>query len=158
MKIIKNCYDKIGMFDSKVGETYIINDNLIIPVSNIQIDADFEGNIFNKIAHLDYCYLIFIGVIKSYRDVYYLDSKYEQCNFIKNNYSDLKTEKFEMELVNVLNFNFQYLWTIESHKFLIGIPNHGTLREDYLSNEKLDLKHFFNIKLSELEITIDSII
>lgn len=151
MKIIENCYDKIGMFDSKVGEIFISNDSLVLPVSNIQIDSDFENNNFKKIAHIDYSYLVFIGVIKSHKKVYYFDNKYEQYNFFKNHSPELKTEIFELELVEILNYNFQYLWTIEASKFRLVIPQYGSIREIYFDNSQLDLKHFFNLELNKLK-------
>ncbi|WP_343706148.1 hypothetical protein [Flavobacterium sp.] len=154
MKIIENCYDKIGMFDSKVGEIFFSNDSLILPVSNIQIDSDFENNNFKKIAHIDYSYLVFIGVIKSYKKVYYVDNQYEQYSSFKNHSPELKTETFELELIEILNYNFQYLWTIEASKFRLVIPQYGSIREVYLDNSKLDLKHFFSIESDKLEIII----
>lgn len=152
MEIIENCYDKIGMFDSKVGELFINNTNLILPVSNIQIDTDFEYNNFKGIAHIDYSYLVFMEAVKSYKKIYYLEEKYEQYSFFNDFISNSKTQEFELELIDILNYNFQYLWTIEAHKFRLVIPQYGSVRKDYLDNSKLEIKHFFNIKLEEIEI------
>lgn len=155
MKIIKKCYDQIGMFDSKVGELFVINNNIVLPVSNIQIDADFQFNNFEKIAHINYSYLVFIGgVVKSYKKFYYLKEKYNQYNFLTDFPSKLKTEKFELELVDILNSNFQYLWTIEAENFRLVIPEYGSIAKSYFDNSELDIRHFFNIELKDLEIMI----
>lgn len=49
MKIIKNCYESIGMFDSRIGDIHMYNEFMVIPVSNVQVDETFELNETNYI-------------------------------------------------------------------------------------------------------------
>lgn len=154
MKIIKNCYETIGMFDTRMGDVFIIDNNIIIPVSNVQVDEGFELNNSKNIAIIDYSYFILINVSFSERDLYYTDFICHQINYQnpKIKYGDI----FCFDLIDFKNPNFQYWnWNIRAEEFCLGILDRSKFSSNYWNNSSLEIDFFFNtdfLKTLNLEI------
>jgi hypothetical protein len=153
MKIIKDCYESIGMFDSRAGDVQIYNKLMIIPVSNIQVDESFELDKTGHIYTYDYAYLVWEEVFLSERDVYFKNEILHQELYRDD--SIISYNIYDIELIDFKNPEFQYWnWKIKAKSFFLSIPDYSSFRKEYFENDKLEKKHFYIDKLSSFNIPL----
>lgn len=139
MRIIKDCYDNIGMFDTRCGTIFLSYESLIIPVSNLQIEID------ESIKYIDYCYLVFENIESSKRNIFYNGDIFTQKNItFGKSYRNLNY--YNLDLVDIINPEYQYAWEIIAEKFHLQIPEYGGIKGNYTPNDFLNKNHFFEFE------------
>lgn len=160
MKEINGFYNKVGVFETFVGDLVVVNKNLILPIFNCQLINHPLCEKLEGIYYLDYCYYIFRDVSKSTRDVYdnFSNFKFSQTNYINSFYAKERLDDFLLELIDFNGINQFWNWIITARSFSIIVEDNYRLSKSQFSLNELSTDFFekdtydYLIKKNEINI------